>query len=167
MNICFVLWIIFNFIRFDIGTMSEPSVQHILPEYDKLSFMSGAVMAYSEAIGFGVKQLGLSSVYSEEELEIMLKVINFASEKYGTHLYIEPDLLKSKLFPRAIAEGKTVVVIVNNQKVLDEYIELKRLKEESNGKGMPEELELEIAKRFGKLLSYDDKTIERLIAKNG
>jgi len=44
---------------------------------------------------------------------------------------------------------------------------LKRLKEESNKKGMPEELELEISKRFGNLLSYDNKTIERLIAKNG
>ena len=129
--------------------------------------MSGAVIAYSEAIGFGVKQLGLSSVYSDEELEIMLKVINFASEKYGTLLYVEPYLLKSKLFRRDIAEGKTVVVIANNQKVLDEYMELKRLKEESDEKGKPEELELEIARRFGKLLSYDDKTIERLIAKNG
>ena len=62
--------------------MSEPSVEHIVPSYDKLSFMSGAVIAYSEAIGFGVNQLGLSSVYSDEELEIMLKVIKFASEKY-------------------------------------------------------------------------------------
>jgi len=148
-------------------SMSEPSVHDILPTYDKLSFMSGAVMAYSEAIGFGVKQLGLSSLYSEEELEIMLKVINFASEKYGTFLYVEPDLLKSKLFQRDIAEGKTVVVMANNQKVLDEYMTLKRLKEESNRKGMSEESELEIAKRFGNLLSYDNKTIERLIAKNG
>ena len=147
--------------------MSEPSVQHILPSFDKLSFMSGAVVAYSEAIGFGVKQLGLSSVYSDEELEIMLKVIKFASEKYGTLLYIEPDLLKCKLFPRAIAEGKTVVVIANNQKVLDEYHVLKKLKEESVSKGLPEDMELEIAHRFGKILSYDEKTIERLIAKNG
>ena len=55
--------------------MSEPSVKNILPTYDKLSFMSGAVMAFSEAVGFGVKQLALSSLYSDEELDIMLKVI--------------------------------------------------------------------------------------------
>ena len=52
-------------------------------------------------------------------------------------------------------------------KVLDEYMELKRLKEKSDSQGMPEELELEIARRFGKILSYDDNAIERLILKNG
>ncbi len=44
---------------------------------------------------------------------------------------------------------------------------MKSLKEESNGKGNPEDMELMIARRFGKLLSYDDKSIEELIEKYG
>ena len=68
---------------------------------------------------------------------------------------------------RDISGGKTVVLIANNQKVLDEYAELKSLKEENNGKGSPEETELEIARRFGRLLSYDEKSIDELITKYG
>ena len=52
--------------------MSNTQISDLLPSYDKLSFMSGACLAYSEAIGFGVKQLGLSSLYTDEELDIMI-----------------------------------------------------------------------------------------------
>ena len=45
--------------------------------------------------------------------------------------------------------------------------DLKRLREESDAKGNLEKTEIEIARRFGKLLSYDEKSIEALIAKNG
>ena len=129
--------------------------------------MSGACLAYSEAIGFGVKQLGLSSLYTDEELEVMLKVIDYASQRYGTVYLPETDLIQTKLFQRDIAKGKTVVLIAHDQSVLDKYSELKGLKEKSNKMGNPEELELDIARRFGKLLSYDDATINRLTKKNG
>jgi hypothetical protein len=51
--------------------------------------------------------------------------------------------------------------------VLDEYMELKRLKEKSNKTGNPEELEREIMYRFAQLLSYDEVTINRLLASHG
>lgn len=147
--------------------MSEPSVKDIVPSFDQYSFWSGTVMAFSEAVGFGVKQLALSSLYTDEELEVMLKVIELGSKTYGTVYLSEPELLKSKLFPEDIAKGKNVVLIANNQGVLDEYKELKKLKEESIEKGKPENIEVDIARRFGKILSYDEYTIERLIKKNG
>ena len=145
--------------------MSDTPIPDILPNFDKLSFMSGACMAFSEAVGFGAKQLALSSLYTKEELEIMLKVIEYASERFGTVYIPEPELIKTKLFSRDIAMGKTVVLIANNQSVLDEYSDLKSLQEESDAKGDPEKIE--IAKKFGKLLSYDEKSIEELIAKHG
>ena len=77
--------------------------------------MSGACLAYSEAIGFGVKQLGLSSLYTDEELEIMLKVIDYASQRYGTVYLPETDLIQTKLFQRDIAKGNTVVLIAHDQ----------------------------------------------------
>ncbi len=147
--------------------MSDTPIPDILPSFDKLSFMSGACLAFSEAVGFGVKQLALSSLYTEEELPIMLQVIEYASQRFGTVYRLEPDLIKTKLFPRDVTGGKTVVLIANSQKVLDEYAELKRLKEESNREGTPEEAEVEIARRFGRLLSYDEESIERLIQKYG
>ena len=147
--------------------MSDTPIPNILPNFDKMSFMSGACLAFSEAVGFGVKQLALSSVYTTEELEYMLQVIDYGSKRFGTVYLPEPNLLESKLFPRDIARGKTVVLIANNQGVLDEYAELKQMRVESDAKGNPEEMELEIARRFGRLLSYDDKSVEGLIAKHG
>ena len=147
--------------------MSDTPLPDILPNFDKLSFMSGTCLAFSEAVGFGVKQLALSSVYSPEELEIMLKVIEYASQRFGTMYKPEPNLLESKLFPRDIARGKTVVLIAHDQGVLDEYTALKKMRVESDANGNPEKAELEIARRFGKLLSYDDDAIEGLIAKHG
>jgi hypothetical protein len=147
--------------------MSDTPLPDIIPDFSLLSFMAGTCLAFSEAVGFGVKQLALSSVYSPDELEIMLKVIDYASKRFGTVYKPEPNLLESKLFPRDIARGKTVVLIAHDQGVLDEYAALKRMREESDAKGNSEETELEIARRFGKLLSYDEEAIEGLIAKHG
>ncbi len=147
--------------------MSDTPLPDILPSFDKLSFMSGTCFAFSEAVGLGVKRLALSSVYSPEELEIMLKVIDYASKRFGTMYKPEPNLLESKLFPRDIARGKTVVLIAHDQGVLDEYAALKKMRVESDANGNPEGMELEIARKFGRLLSYDKAGIEGLIAKHG
>lgn len=147
--------------------MSDTPLPQIVPNFDLLSFMAGTNLAFSEAVGLGVKKLALSSPYSPEQLDVMMEVTRYTSERFGTVYLPEPDLLESKLFPRDIARGKTVVLIAHDQSVLDEYMELKRLREESDSKGNPEDMELEIARKFGRLLSYDEAGIEGLIAKHG
>ena len=147
--------------------MSDTPLPHIVPNFDLLSFMAGTNLAFSEAVGLGVKKLALSSPYSPEQLDVMMEVTWYSSERFGTVYQPEPNLLESKLFPRDIARGKTVVLIAHDQSILDEYSELKRLKEKSDSMGNPEELELEIARRFGRLLSYDEAGIEGLITKHG
>jgi len=147
--------------------MSDTPLPQIVPNFDLLSFMAGTNLAFSEAVGLGVKKLALSSPYSHEQLDVMMEVTRYSSERFGTVYQPEPNLLESKLFPRDIARGKTVVLIAHDQSILDEYSELKRLKEKSDSMGNPEELELEIAKGFGRLLSYDEAGIEGLIAKHG
>ena len=147
--------------------MAYPQVAAIVPNFDVMSFMAGTNLSASEAVGMGVKKLALSSPYSDEQLGVMMKVTEYSSERFGTVYLPESNLLESKLFPRDIARGKTVVLIAHDQSVLDEYASLKELKRKSDAKGNPEDMELEIAKRFGRLLSYDEAAIERLIAKNG
>ena len=147
--------------------MAYPQVAAIVPNFDVVSFMAGTNLSASEAVGMGVKKLALSSPYSDEQLDVMMKVTEHSSERFGTIYLPETNLLESKLLPRAIARGKTVVLIAHDQTVLDEYAALKELKKESDTNGNPDEMELEIAWRFGRLLSYDDEGIERLIAKNG
>ncbi len=147
--------------------MSDHPMANILPSFDLLSYQAGSVMAFSEVVGFGCKRLALSSPYPPEDVDVMLEAARYAADRFNTVLLVEPDLLVSKLFPRNIAEGRTVILIAHNQSVLGEYRELKELKAESDDKGNPDEIEDEIARRFGALLSYDEASIESLMAKYG
>jgi hypothetical protein len=123
-------------------------------------------MAFAEVVGAGCKKLALSSPYSREMAAKMVPITEYAANEYNVKLMVETDLLVSKLFPRDIAKNKTVILIAHDQSVLDEYLMLKQLKKDSNKKGNPNVLEMEIAQRFGSLLSYDEKTINRLLSKN-
>ena len=147
--------------------MTDHPLNKILPGFDLHSYHAGINMAFSEVVGAGCKMLALSSPYSREFAEEMLGATRHAAAEYNTILYVEPDLLVTKLFPSDIAKGKTVILIAHDQSVLDEYHSLKKLKIESDEKGNPDEIEDEIARRFGVLLSYDKVTLERLLAKHG
>ena len=147
--------------------MSEHPLGKIIDGFHLHSYYAGINMAFAEVVGAGCKQLALSSPYGHEVAEQMLPATEFAAEEYSVELMVEPDLLRSKLFPRDIAKYLTVILIAHDQSVLDEYMVLKKLKKTSDEEENPEDLELEIAQRFGALLSYDEATINRLIAKNG
>ena len=144
--------------------MSEHPLNKIIPGFSLQSYYAGITMAFAEVVGAGCKKLALSSPYSHEMAEKMLPASRLAADEYNVVLMVEPDLLVTKLFPSDVAKGKTVILIAHDQTVLDEYNELKKLREKSNKMGNPEKLELEIARRFGALLSYDEKTINRLMA---
>lgn len=124
-------------------------------------------MAFAEVVGAGCKQLALSSPYSSELAEEMLEASQYAAKEYDVKLLVEPDLIVTRLFPSDIAKDKTVILIARDQSVLDEYMMLKKLKQYSDEEDNPDDLEHEIAQRFGELLSYDDIAINRLIEKNG
>ena len=147
--------------------MSGTPIPDIIPGFHELSFMAGTNFAYSEAVGGGLKKLALSSPYRSDQLEIMKELTRYTSERCGTITRLEPDLLKTKLFPREIASGKTVILIAKDLSTFEEYDALKKLKAESDSKGNPEEIELKIAREFGKLLSYDDEKIDGLIETHG
>ena len=147
--------------------MSKHPLSKIIEGFDLHSYYAGINMAFAEVVGMGCKKLALSSPYSAELAEEMLPATEHAANEYNVKLMVEPKLLVSKLFPRDIAKDKTVILIAHDQSVLDEYLKLKELKEESDKTGNPDKLELEIARRFGKLLSYDDETINRLLKKYG
>lgn len=147
--------------------MTDHPLNKIISSFDLHSYHAGINTAFAEVVGAGCKKLALSDVYSHDFAKEMMAATELAAKKYNVLLHVESNLLVTKLFPSDVAKNKTVIMILQNQGVLDEYLEIKSLKEESNNKGNPDELELEIAKRFGKLLSYDDASIERLLTKHG
>jgi hypothetical protein len=144
--------------------MSDHPLSKIIHGFDIKSYYAGINTAFAEVVGAGCKKLALSSPYSHQMALKMLPITQHAANEYNIVLMVETDLLVTLLFPHDIAKNKTVILIAHDQSVLDEYINLKKLKKQSNEEGNPENKEQEIAKRFGALLSYDTYTINRLIA---
>jgi len=70
------------------------------------------------------------------------------------------DFLTTRLFNPKYTRGKIVVLFAHDEGVLREYDALKDLKLRVGNA-----VETEVAMRFGRLLSYDDETIDRLIRK--
>lgn len=143
------------------------TLSRMIEGFDLVSYHAGVNMAFAEVVGAGCKRLALSSPYDPELVEKMMKPTRVAAETYGVELKVETDLLVSKLFPEDIAKDKTVMMIAQSSEVLNKYTRLKELKRESASKGHPAELELDIARAFGRLLSYSEEKIEALIEKNG
>lgn len=131
------------------------------------SYYTGISAAFAEVVAAGCKKLALSSPYSLEEAELMREPTRVAAEEYGVRLLEETDLLVTRLFPRDVADGKTVFLIARDDGVLAEYASLKELRRRYDAGGCLEEAELEIAWRFGRLLSYSDEKIVELISKRG
>ncbi len=147
--------------------MTDHPVSKLVPTFDLHSYHAGINIAFAEVVGAGCKKLALSDVYTPKFAKEMMAATEYAAKKYDVLLQVEPNLLISKLFPADIAKDKTVIIIAQNQAVLDEYNALKAMKKESNEKGNPDAVEFEIARRWGKLLSYDEASIERLLSKHG
>ncbi len=142
-------------------------LSEMIEGFDLVSYHAGVNTALAEVVGAGCKRLALSSPYDQGLAEKMMEPQRVAAETYGVELKVETDLLKSKLFPEDVAEGKTVITIAQSREALDEYMRLKDVKSESAARGHPEEMELDVARAFGRLQSYSEEKIEALIEKNG
>ena len=131
------------------------SWQQLIPNFDRFSYYAGVTSAFAEVVGAGVKQLALSHPYSKVELEMMREPSVQIAAEYGVVTMVEDDLLVTPLFPADVAKDRYVIFFAQSQAVLDRYAALK------SGDLPPEAL----AWAFGRLLSYDDASIEQLIAR--
>ena len=149
------------------GAIQEKEVHpvgKVVEGFHLMSFYAGAISAATEFVSYGCKKLALSSTLSDEELAVLLPHAEQKAKEYGIPFYVEKDLLVTKLFSPTIAEGKTVILFAYNQVVLDEYFAIKAFREKAIAEGRLVDAEEEIAWRFGRILSYTDDTIERLLS---
>lgn len=97
----------------------------------------------------------MDAVYDEAE--------RIASD-HGVQVFREADFLVTDLFPASLTEGKHVLVICHRS-ALQEYLELKSLKQELETAGKYDATaRIDIARRFGQLLSYPEEKISSLLA---
>ncbi|MEM7336300.1 MAG: hypothetical protein AAF490_29740 [Chloroflexota bacterium] len=127
--------------------------KQLIPNFKQYSYYAGITTAFAEVVAAGVKQLALSHPYTAEELVIMKEPTKLIAKEHGITMRVEGELLITPLFPANIAKDKFVIFLMQNDAVWDQYQALK------NATMLPEQLAWE----FGRLLSYDDASIQRML----
>lgn len=135
----------------------------IIDGFHIYSYYAGSAFTAAEFVGAGCKKLAISPTYNPRELKIMLEPTKMAALEYDLPIYVEDEFLTTKLFDPDLTANKTVIFIAQNQNVLDQYFALKDLKKKAIADGRLAELEEKIAWEFGRLLSYSDDKIKKLL----
>ncbi|MBQ3384569.1 MAG: hypothetical protein IJG59_05075 [Erysipelotrichaceae bacterium] len=139
-----------------------------MKEIDSYSYHLGAADCFCEMVAAGVKKIALSHpCNSKEERDSFLDDFNRLSEKYNVKYYAEDRPFLSDLFPVSMNKGKHNVIFYCEDRYLEQYLQLKKDKQQmidNNCYCGKERTQLAI--RYGKLLSYTDEGIERLLKKN-
>ena len=135
-------------------------------QIDQRSYRLGGLSTFAEMVRVGVKTLALSAAMMPEEMDAFVDEAQRIAGEEGVLLYRETDLIVTDLFPADVAKGKHVLLIYKGI-TLEEYLALKNRKSELVDSGSyAGEARRNIARQFGKLLSYPDSVIEELINKN-
>ena len=134
---------------------------------DKFSYHLGVADCFCEMVRAGVKRIALSHPCdSQEERDSFLPEFDKLCEKYGVHYYVENAAFLTDLFPLSLNQGKFNVIFYQDESALQEYLDLKAEKERAIAAGTYAECRKDIARRYGKLLSYTDEGIQRLLDAN-
>ena len=135
---------------------------------DSFSYKLGAADCFCEMVRAGVKKIALAHPCdSREERDGFLPEFRKLCEEYGVKLYCEDEGFLTDLFPAAQNKDRFNVIFYQEDAVLQEYLALKEEKRKARETGAyTPEKRREIAWRYGKLLSYTDEGIERLLAAN-
>ncbi len=135
-------------------------------EVDEMSYPLGGVGAFGEMVNAGVKQLALSATMSKEEMDAFLPRAEEIARENSVLLYREADLIVTDLFPEDIARDKEVLLIYQGA-TIDQYQQLKSDKDKLVKEGKYDgKYREEIARRFGRMLSYTPSKINSLLAQN-
>jgi len=130
------------------------------------SYELGVVGGFSELIGAGVKRLALSAPLSPSEMDRFIEDAEKTASRYGVSIYRESDLIVTDLFPEDVAVDKDVLLLYRGT-TLEEYLLLKSDRAELEKDGdYKSQARIEVARRFGRMLSYSPREINRLLAKN-
>jgi len=132
---------------------------------DQRSYNLGIIGGFAEVVKLGIKTLALSEVMTPADMDAMMDDAEIVAERNGVELWRETDFLVTDLYPDDVAAGKDVLLIYQGD-TLDQYLKIKSDKAALiSGNRYSGAAREEIARRFGRLLSYPEAVIDDLIAK--
>jgi len=135
-------------------------------DIDKFSYNLGVIGAFSELVNSGTKQLALSATLTSDEMDAFIVDAEKTAAKHDVSIYRESDLIVTNLFPADIAKDLDVLLLFQGT-TLDEYLALKAEKAKLEQEGVYNlEAQIDISRRFGRMLSYSPRKINALISQN-
>lgn len=136
------------------------------PPIDERSYNLGIIGGFSEVVRLGIKSLALSEVLPPGKMDAMMDDVRIIAARNDVQIWREPALIVTDLYPADVAEGKDVLLIYTGD-TLERYQALKAEKAglvaANRYSGAARE---DIARRFGRLLSYPEAVIDDLLAKD-
>jgi len=133
------------------------------PHIDNRSYQLGIMGGFAEVVKLGVKKLALSEVMTPEEMDDIMDDALIVAKRNGVEMWLETEFLVTDLYPADVAEGKHVLLIYTGD-TRDQYLAIKsdkaKLVAAGDYVGAARE---EIARRFGRLLSYPEPVIDDLL----
>lgn len=135
---------------------------------DPYSYQCGAIDCFNEMVCSGVKALALSHpLDTRAQRDALIPFAHDICKKYGTKLYPEDDPLITDLFPASLNRGKFNILFYRVDHTIEEYIRLKERKAFLvAGRAYFGGNRTQLALSYGRLLSYSDEAIRRLIDVN-
>ena len=134
---------------------------------DTFSYELGAADCFCEMVRAGVKRLALAHPCdSPQERDQYLPYFEELCRKYGVKLYVEDEAFLTDLFPLSLNQGKYNALFYQEDSALQEYLALKGEKKAALAQGTYGQARRDIAWRYGRLLSYTEEGIQRLLESN-
>jgi hypothetical protein len=137
------------------------SAKGVDQESYRIGRFAGSVYAWSEAARSGAKEMSLGSPFPPGEYDLLLPIVERATEANDVHFHLEKTLMTTDLFADVDMGGSWVFIIYKEERVLVDYLALKaekeRLEEEGEYVG---EVRKRIARSLGRLMGYRDEYID-------
>ncbi len=153
------------FLIFALSAAISISAAENSPEIDQRSYNLGIMGGFAEVVQVGVKKLALSEVMSPDQMDDVMADAQIIADRNEVLIWRETDFLVTDLYPEDVALGKHVLLIYTGD-TLNQYLALKADKEKllaaNEYHGQARE---NIARRFGRLLSYPESVIDDLLEK--
>lgn len=139
-----------------------------MQQIDPISYQCGVIDCFNEMVRAGVKALALSHpMDTAEQRDALIPFAQTVCQQYGTKYYIEDEPLLTDLFPLSLNRGKHNILFYREDHILEQYLRLKERKAVLVAEGAYfGGNRSQIAWEFGRLLSYPEEAIRRLMAEN-
>jgi hypothetical protein len=135
-------------------------------EIDTLSFSLGMINCFVEMVACGVKRLALSPPLTPEDHDRLSAASDEIVSRFGVQSYLEKSLMVTDLQTPEFTRGKYSILYFRERATLDEYLALKRRKEQLEQDGRYDtDARQAISRDLMRLLSYPEAIIDEKLAK--